>query len=475
MALNKELKSLLLPTFKKELILYKTPDKIAFVLNLKKPEKCDEKVLKLIRTNITECDLGEKFGVPGSFFMFEQDLIEFAAEVGRNILSLGECMQVGARLKMSREMVQAALVLFHRQNTFLYFRHVLPNHIFLKPQVPLDCVNGIVRFSYRVGEGELEGFPAKFVPLLKDGIITEEMLNHKELSFLFIPGFYEPSHVIKLFLHTFNIAPLSHDIKQSKKELLQPMSSVPSNREDEYLMMCLLPAIPDQELRRNILSSSDAVPLVVKFNNDCVPISCFSSTISCLLSTYNWKLSRKDDDYGTPEYLAHNIASLFDPDLPVTIVVVDANHQIEVYLEFDEDDRDILPEICSKVVETVFGAIHKVFAVMRLTEIEISPSVLCPCQDKSVHSVAHSACHYTAMKRDYLRCSKTNARVGKAQAQHMMWLCTTPKTQPSTQSLCFQILNTTFFSFLSTHFISEHFVFAIHFKDISCILFQDTQ
>ena len=421
LALNRELKSLLLPAFKKELILYETPDKIAFVLNLKKPEKCDENVLELFRTNIADGNLGEVFEVPGSFFMFEQDLIKFATDVGRNILSFEECMQVEVRLKMNREMVQAALVLFHRQNTFLYFRHVLPNHIFVKPQVPLDCVNGIVRFSYRVGDGKLKGFLAKFVPLLKDGIITEEMLNHKELSFLFIPGFYEPSHAIKLFLHTFNISPLSHDIQQTKKELLQPMSSVPLNCEDEYLMMCLLPAIPDQELCRKIPSSSDTVPLVVKFNNDCVPMSCFSSTISCLLSTYNWKVSRKAND-GTPECLAHNVASLFDPDLPVTIVLVDANRQIEVYLKSDEEDRDILPEICSKVVETVFGVIHKVFDVMRLTEIEISPAVLCPCQDKSV---AHSACHYTALKRDYLRCSKTGGSVGKAQAQHMMWLNTT--------------------------------------------------
>ena len=430
LALNRELKSLLLPAFKKELILYKTPDKIAFVLNLKKPEKCDKEVLELIRTNVADGNLGEVFELPGSFFMFEQDLIKFAAEVGRNILSFEECMQVGAMLKMNREMVQAALVLFHRQNTFIYFRHVLPNHIFVKPQVPLDCVNGIVRFSYRVGDGELKGFPAKFVPLLKDGIITEEMLNHKELSFLFIPGFYEPSHVIKLLSHTFNIAPLSHDIQQTKKELLQPMPSVSSNCEDEYLMMCLLPAIPDQELRRKIPPSSDIVPLVVKFKNDCVPMSCFSSTISCLLSTYNWKVSRKADG-STPECLAHNIASLFDPDLPVTIVLVDANHQIEVYLESKLDVRKILPGICSKVVETVFGAVHKVFDVMRLTEIEISPAVLCPCQDKSV---AHSACHYTTLKIDFLRCSKTGDTVGNAQAQHMMWLNTTLKTQPSTSS-----------------------------------------
>ena len=431
LALNRELKSLLLPAFKKELILYKTPDKIAFVLNLKKPEKCDKEVLELIRTNVADGNLGEVFELPGSFFMFEQDLIKFAAEVGRNILSFEECMQVGAMLKMNREMVQAALVLFHRQNTFIYFRHVLPNHIFVKPQVPLDCVNGIVRFSYRVGDGELKGFPAKFVPLLKDGIITEEMLNHKELSFLFIPGFYEPSHVIKLLRHTFNIAPLSHDIQQTKKELLQPMPSVSSNCEDEYLMMCLLPAIPDQELRRKIPPSSDIVPLVVKFKNDCVPMSCFSSTISCLLSTYNWKVSRKADG-STPECLAHNIASLFDPDLPVTIVLVDANHQIEVYLESKLEVRKILPGICSKVVETVFGAVHKVFDVMRLTEIEISPAVLCPCQDKSV---AHSACHYTTLKIDFLRCSKTGDTVGNAQAQHMMWLNTTLKTQPSTSSM----------------------------------------
>ena len=419
-ALNQELVDILLPTFKKELILYETPDKIAFVLNLKNPEKCDEEVLGLIRTNVGEDSLGEVFDLPGSFFMFEQDLIKFATEVGRNILSFDECMQVGARLKMSREMVQAALVLFHRQNTFLHFRHVLPNLIFVKPQVPLDCVNGIVRFSYKVGAGKLKGFPAKFIPFLKDGIITEEMLQHKELSFLFIPGLYEPSHAIKLFCHTFNIAPLSHDMKQTNKEL-----TVPSNREDEYLMMCLLPAIPDQEVHSKIPSSPDTVPLVVKFNNDCVPISCFSSTTSCLLSTYNWKINRKDD--GTPECLAHNVASLCDPDLPVKIFVVDANRHMEVYLDFNEEDRDILPEICSKVVETVFNAIHKVFDVMRLTEIEISPAVLCPCQDISV---AHSAFHYTALKRDYLRCSKTNASVGKAQAQHMMWLSTTPVRKP---------------------------------------------
>ena len=78
---------------------------------------------------------------------------------------------VGARLKMSQEKVVAALVLFHRQNTFLYFRDVLPNHVFIKPQVPLDIINSIVAFNYK----KLQGVPAKLVSQLENGIVTEKL------------------------------------------------------------------------------------------------------------------------------------------------------------------------------------------------------------------------------------------------------------------------------------------------------------
>ena len=417
-ALNRELRNLLLPAFKDELILFETPDKIAFVLNLKNPNDTDKKTLALIRMKISERDLGMVFKVPGSFFVLEQDLLKFAASINRYILHLQECVQVGERLKMNDEVVKAALVLFHHQNTFLYFRHILPNHIFIKPQIPLDVVNSIVRFSYQVSEGELQGFPAKFVPMLKDGVITEEMLGLEELSSLFVPGFYEPKDAIKLLLHTFTIAPLSREQQQPKNGKKELLVAPPSQEKPEYLMMCLLPAIPDQQLPQHIPSLSDTVPLVVKFSRDCVPLSCFSSTISCLLSSYmyQWKVSRKGN--GTPQCLAHNIASLYDPSLPIRIVLVDVARHIEVYIESDDDDRDILPEVCSQVCRTVFGAIERVFHVMRLSELEVSPAVLCPCKSEFE---SHSACYFTSMGRNYLRCSKTGNRVGKASYQHMMW------------------------------------------------------
>jgi hypothetical protein len=429
-ALNLELSKLLLPACNEELILYEAPDKVAFVLNLTNPDDDDNKTLDLIRQKVSESNLGGVVKVPGSFLMYEQDLLKFAASIKRDILSLDECLQVGDRLKMNGEVVKAALVFFHRHNTFLYFRHVLPNHVFVKPQVPLDFVNAIVRFSYRVSGGDIQGFPAKFVSSLQDAIITEEMLSHSELSSCFIPGLYEPEHAIKLFCHTFTIAPLSRDQQQpkaSKTKSLQPASGMSSNC-SEYLMMCLLPAIPDQEIPQHIPSSSNIVPLVVKFTDDCVPLSCFSSTISCLLSKYGWKVNRKVD--GTPECLAHNIVSLFSPDiLADKIVLVESAHSIEVYIEAAEEAHQFLPDICSEVRETVFRSITKVLDIMRLTEIEISPAFFCPCK-KVVET--HTATVIQRKTEHFLRCSATNKLAGKAQDTHLMWLGS--NSQPRNQS-----------------------------------------
>ena len=54
-ALNSQLQSLLLPTFE---IILETPDKIAFVLNLKNPDDHDKHTLSVIRTAVSSPDLG---------------------------------------------------------------------------------------------------------------------------------------------------------------------------------------------------------------------------------------------------------------------------------------------------------------------------------------------------------------------------------------------------------------------------------
>ena len=414
-AIEQALKDILLPSCKGELIVF-SANQIAFVLNLKDPDSDDIKSLQLLREKIGASEVGEIVEVPGSFLIFEQDLLKFAEQVGRDILSIDECLQVGAKLKMNGEVVGAALIFFHRQITFLYFHNVLPHLVFTKPQVPVDFINAVVQFSYKVTSGILKGYPANLASSLRDGIITEEILGHELLSKCFIPNLYEPHHAIEMLLHNFNIAPLSRE-PQSKEGTIPPKIPIPSKREKrEYLMMSLVPAISDKDLSKHIPKSSEITPLLVKFTNDCGPLSCFSSTVSCLLSAYNWRLCRSEDE--SPECLFHNVVSLYTPGLPIQIVLVDAASHLEIHIRVEMDiDRQILSKVCFQVREAVFAAVTDVFEVMQLAEIDISPAFLCPCcQDTETHS----ACFAQFETKCFLQCSKSGKSLS-AQRKHAIW------------------------------------------------------
>ena len=414
-ALNHELHSLLLPTFANELMVFESSDgidKIAYVLNLKTPNDDDKEALELIQTGVSNSDVWKTFNTPAAFFAFEQDLLQFAeVHVKRFVLNLDECRKVGARLKMSDEFVEAALVFFHRQNTFLYFRHVLPNHVFIKPQIPFDIVNGIIRFSYK----RLRGIPAKLLCLLKDGVITEELLSYDQISPHFVKGFYEVKHAIQLFCHTFTLAPLQPSMGEEN----------PVNRmKKEYLMMCLKPAISNTELHHYIPKSSDTVPLVVKFSSGCVPLGCFGSTIACLLSKYGWEVHKEK---GLPKCLAHNIAALHDPDLRVNIVLVDFTQYYKVFISSDIRQFPSPARVCSQVRRTIFGAVENVFEIMHLDrdKITTSPAVVCECT--STH-------HFAEFSRNSLYCSESTS-TSKANEKQLLWMGEDTNLQPDLPEL----------------------------------------
>ena len=413
---------ILLPACEKELIRFSS-SQILFDVNLKKPGPEDLEKLALIREKVGESGVGEVVQTPDSFLIFEQELVEFSeTKVCRSILSLNECLEVGAKLKMNSEMVRAALIFFHRQITFLYFRGVLPDLVFTKPQVPLDCINAIVQFSYKVGSGELRGVLEELTTSLRDGVITEEILSHKLLSKCFIPDLYEPRHAIDLLCHTFTLAPLSRDSQttpDSGSAAVETTPSPPIKREKrEYLMMSLRPAIPDKDIPLHLPPPSKIPPLVVQFTHNCVPLSCFSRTISCLLAMYNWKLSRAKD--GSPQCLAHNVVSLFKPQMPGQIVLVDTGHSFQVHVTPGRDtDRNDMSKICFQVKETIFTAIKQVFDCLHLAGIEASPAFSCPCNTKPL---SHSASPSLFNSKWFLQCSITGESVGAADDRHLMWL-----------------------------------------------------
>ena len=429
-AYHQALSNILLPACEKELIRF-SANEIPFVLNLKKPTKDDLLKLDLIREKISESGVGEVVKTPGVFMIFEQELTEYASNAGRNIVSVDECLEVGAKLRMEPDMVLSALIFFHRQFTFLYFRDVLPNLVFIQPQTPLDCINAIVQFSYKVEAGDLKGVSEELTSSLKNGIIIEEILNHQHLSKCFIASRYEPHHAIDLLCHTLTLAPLSCE---PQLDIGSIPKSLPIEREKrEYLMMSLRQAFSDKDITQYIPLGSQIAPLVVQFAKNCVPLSCFSRTISCLLAIYDWKLSRADD--GSPECLAHNIVSLYKPQMPGQIVLVDMGHSIQIHIKVNKDtDPSHFHDICFQVRETVFTAIQQVFEILHLSKIEISRAFICPCS-REPHN--HSASVYQFKSQWMLNCSIVEKDVGAAEKKHIMWLDTsvTETVKPSLPKL----------------------------------------
>ena len=400
--LNGQLRELLLPAFESELIVFGKRE-IAFVLNLKEPDENDEYVLNLIRKVVSNPDLGPKpFIIPAKFFAFEQDLFHFSIEVAnRDILTLDECKRVGEKLKMTDREVVIALIFFHYQNTFLYFRQVLPNHVFINPQVPLKIVNNIVRFSYM----PLQGTTAKAVNQLRDGIITEELLGHEKVSPHFVEGIYEVHDAIMLFCHTFTLAPLQPET---------PNQDIVDRKKAEYLMMCLKPTIPDKELNDYIPNSTDMTPIIATFSNGCVPLGCFGCTVSCLISIYGWTVV-SDDDPTKAKCLAHNIALLHDPDANVDVILVNSIKYIQIHISSDLTHCQSPAEICSSVRRKVFLSVEKVIERMQLDQkqVEIRPAFLCSCTKEHRHTAEYM--------KYFLRCTKYNKRVN-ANQQQLLWM-----------------------------------------------------
>ena len=417
---DQALRDILLPANNEELIFF-SANQILFVLNLKNPNKDDQTRLDLIRSKVSEDKVGEVVKTPGSFLVFEQVLAEFASKtVGRDIVSLKECQMIGEGLNMKPQEVEAALIFFHRQFTLLYFRHILPNLVFTKPQTPLECINAIVRFSYKVESGEVRGIPGKLVSSLRDGIIMEEILSHKQLSQCFIPGLYEPCDAIDLLCHTLTLAPLSREV-QSTPDSSHPTTTTPpppiEREKREYLMMCLQKPIPDKNFPQHLPPPSEIAPLVVQFTKNCVPLSCFSRTISCLLAMYDWKLSR--DDKGSPQCLAHNVVSLYTPQTPGQVVLADMGHSLQVHIKTNGSIKPkSFPSICFHVKETILAAIKHVFELLNLAGIEASSAFVCPCLGVS-HS--HTASAFLFQSHWLLRCSVTGNSAGVAENKHKVW------------------------------------------------------
>ena len=237
------------------------------------------------------------------------------------------------------------------------------------------------------------------------------------VSSCFVPGIYESQHAITLFRHIYTIAELTNaDPLAMSQQLLthsRRLGQKSSTKSREYLMMSLL--ADKKDIQDHLPSSSKVVPLVIHFSSGCVPNGCFGNVISCLISKYNWKVCQTEQ--GKPECLAHNIVTLRDPMLPVTVTTVNHIQHLEIHVNMAKVE-EYFSEICSSIRTSTFSAIKNVFKVMRFEDIKVEPAFLCPCKCSPSH--AATVCH-SLYGGSYTVCTKTGKSIGCLQKEQQFW------------------------------------------------------
>ena len=416
---NKRLASLLRPALEEVLIM--NGNDIIFDVNAMSPDEYDEKRFDLIREKVSDLSVALQRDTPMSSLMLLNDVMRHGEECQKKALSMEECQAIAGRLKMDRQGLQAALFHYNQMSLFMYIPSILPNTVFINPQMPLDSVNRLVQYSFDVGDGEIKGLTPMELRQWEEGVVTSDRLKREEFSSCFVGGLFEVDDALKFFLSLYIVARLN---------------------ETEFIMPAMLQTVSLQDMKLYIPTTSSHVSsLLLHFHKSRIANGVFCSTHACMRSKYGWTTCYKLDGerMAVPACLFRNAVRLQHPSKSIELTFFHAQKHFEVYLDCPEAE---LPSICPEVREMLLDAVDSAANAFRYTNSRATIAFQCPCDPDDIHTATINE------PGSNLKCSLTGkfSRRGLTDAQKM-WLG--PYTAPGKDDSF--ILAYTYIHIIATH------------------------
>jgi len=407
---NRKLVDMLTPSLQDQVVFYSPFSEVIFPINAKAPEKQDDLVCALIRSQVESENSGPSpYKIPIGWFLLEQDIINAS---NGSVISKKKCLSIAAILSINAKALTAALEYFDNLNIFLYYPSVLPEVIFTNPQVPLDKVTELVHFNYSLhSDSPPVALAGKWIQFRDKGIVTLEMFNDKRFSAHYIPDLFTPADLIKLFKHLLIAAPLSNTA---------------------YFMPSLLYMVTPEEVSKYLPSpSSCATPLLVHFPVGCAQNGVFCALVVYLISECQWKV--ECNTKGTPLCASRSCVRFQLPGKPVSIVLVDTFSYFEVHVT---TRNTMYSTFCPMVRKAIFCGLKAVAKALEYKNSTPVPAFLCKCS-----SPPHAATPVISDDDCYLMCTKCSSS-GALTKQHSVWLNETVSTTDTVDgnhylSLCF--------------------------------------
>ena len=150
---NKRLEEIASPHFSSDTVYRnESLDEVIFQVNTRKPDGDDKIEASKIRASIKKG--ATEVEIPIWWFILQQILETLASQLGREVLSVDECIHVSNTLGFSEAELDAALSFFDKLNVFVYKKDIIPNVVFTNAQVPLDKLWELVEKQYQLKAAE---------------------------------------------------------------------------------------------------------------------------------------------------------------------------------------------------------------------------------------------------------------------------------------------------------------------------------
>ena len=352
--LHKRLREILLPQFREQIIYCDTKkEDFIFPLNAAKPKKEDKECADSIREGLSEVgEGGEGVKVPLRWYALYQKLLEVANGLGKKVLPREQCQQVAESMEINDESCGEALIFFDGLNILFYFPDILPQLVFMEPQMLLDKVSELVEETYHMRQGKkaVSGDKLRFRDYAQ---VTEKFLE--EFRSHYEPPLFTPKELVTLLKGLLVFAEMSEDV---------------------YFMPCLLQVVDWEVVEEHRVSGEKA--LALHFPDSSPLMGMFCSTVAYLMSPDNchpcpWRVLQ--NEAGAPKCLHRNVIKFTIPKCTGAISLIDHFTHFELHVR-------TLPEKAAELWklahDAVFAGLKKAGKTIGYTNNTPVPAIVCP-------------------------------------------------------------------------------------------------
>ena len=378
---NKQLEAIIPEKLKKQ-VIYSDKKKLIFEINGLTPDDDDKKMAEKIRTVIMEKCPSRREKTPWRWHVFNQKMKSIARRLGRNVLSQEECLKIAESLELDKESFELALEFFHNLSIIFYYPAILPDVVFVDPQVLLDKVTEFVEFKFELQEDKVSAdstdpcLPLGWQQFEGFAQVTDEFLKDERFSSHYHKSVFTRKHLTTLLEKLLVFARLSSDT---------------------WFMPCVLKHLTPQEISEYCVSPS---PLVVHFPDGGPQHGVCCSLIAHVLSTANlhpspWAIRQARS---RPACLYRNCIQFQVPGYGGFVVLIDRYTYFEVHVNTIPRK---LHELWQHVRNAVLNGISSVSVRLGYSNNKPSPAILCP-----IHT--ETPCHPAPIRNGEWICSSTN-------------------------------------------------------------------